>query len=116
MPENKESAHCRFITSFLDYFGDTKILDVPVTLVNEYRSTRDAALRIFQEIQNTNPNQLQLEGPDNRQIAQIHQQILLKTSYDKYAAVEIMNRFLKFYNDPESAAISVHTQSKDLHS
>ena len=48
--EGKESFHCKFICSLIDYMGDGGYLKCPVTLIDETRSTKDAAVKIFNEI------------------------------------------------------------------
>ena len=105
---NQETPICRHIENFISYMIDHRIVRRPVTFVNEYRTTREAAIKILKQ-QQSNPDEFFIQSladsvkMKNHPIAEFNRTELMykKTVYDKLAAQSILERFLEMYNAVE---------------
>ena len=96
----------KFIDNFIEYMIDQKIIKKPVTFVNEYRTTKEAAIKILRQQQST-PDKFFIDST-NQSISEKgmiigdytkHELMYKKTIYDVLAAQWILEKFLKMYNE-----------------
>ena len=50
---NKTTPMCHFVESFVNFMMDNGVFTRPVTLINEFRTTKEAALKILRQNQRT---------------------------------------------------------------
>ncbi|CAI2376467.1 unnamed protein product [Moneuplotes crassus] len=102
LDENKNiTPMCTFIENFCDHLLKEKIFPFPLTLIDEHRTTKEAALKMLKQNQSS-PSRIAAGGMNEKAQpfgSYFKTQLLYQKSvFDVLAAQTILERFLGMYN------------------
>ena len=108
--EGRGTPMCKFIESMIEFIVENKVYTMPITFIDENRTTKEAAIKILNQQRDRGIDKYFLQSAADSMVQKgeafgnfLSSELLYKkTVYDMLAAQTILERFLVMYNKNQS--------------